>query len=62
MIGFFCPEHLPNYKEEPEAYKYLPGKVSSTAYYFWILKNHNVDNIKLVLDDKNIIGNKSIAF
>ena len=48
MIGFFCPDYLPNYKEDPKAYKYLPGKLSSTAYYFWILKNHNVDNIKLV--------------
>lgn len=62
MIGFFCPEHLPNYEEEPEAYKYLPGKVSSTAYYFWILKNHNVDNIKLVKDRKDVDSCTAIVF
>ena len=53
MIGFFCPDYLPNYKDDPDAYKYLPGKLSSTAYYFWILKNHNVDNIKLVRNRKD---------
>lgn len=62
MIGFFCPDYLPNYKDEPKAYKYLPGKVSSTAYYYWILKNHNVKDIKLVNTRKEADTCSTIIF
>ena len=48
MIGFFCSQVLPNYIDDPGAYNYLPGKVSATGYYFWILKNHNISDIKLI--------------
>lgn len=48
MIGFFCSTPLPNYTTNPEAYFYLHGSVSSTGYYYYILKNNGIDNITLI--------------
>lgn len=42
-ISFLCDISLPNYLDEPDAYKYLHGRHSATGYYYWILKNHGVD-------------------
>lgn len=42
-ISFFCDTDLPNYLDDPQAYKYLHGRHSATGYYYWILKNHGID-------------------
>lgn len=47
-IGFLCDIPLSNYLTNPEEYAYLHGRHSSTGYYYWILKNANVDNVSMV--------------
>lgn len=42
-IAFFTDYLLSNYLTNPECYKYLHGKHSSTGYYFWILKNNGLE-------------------
>jgi hypothetical protein len=62
MIGFFCTSHLPNYTTNPEAYAYLQGKVSSTAYYYYILQNNNIKNIALINNLNDIEKCDAIVF
>ena len=53
-IAFVCDEDLPNYLVNPKRYDYLQGKHSATGYYYWILKNHGIENIELVGLDANL--------
>ena len=58
-IYFYCDIELPNYKDNPLAYTYLHGRHSATGYYYWILKNHNVDvhiaHTKEQLSDADVV-------
>lgn len=47
MIYFYNNRFVPNYLVEKEPYRTLIGRLV-VSYYYWILKNSNVDNIRLV--------------
>lgn len=61
-IAFFTDYLLPNYLTDPNSYKYLHGRHSSTGYYYWILKNHGITNLDLITDPAAISNYDCIIF
>lgn len=65
MIFFPTNNKLPNYKEDPlfyNKYSLFKGKDVYSSYVYWILKNHGVQNIKLVTRVPLTTGNDAIFF
>lgn len=66
-IVFFTDKITPNYLEAPFFYKYrkgifsFNGKYIHSNYLYWILKNNNIDNVKLV-DNISEIKPEDILF